>query len=67
MTKDELRKIIYDSLEKTKRETVNMNKADELSYILGFLMGVRDDKYEGITDSDILDLLFEFVLKSVAK
>lgn len=67
MTKDELRKIVYDSLEKTKREIGNMNKANELCCVLGFLMNVRDNKYGGITDSDILDLIFEFTSNSLKK
>ena len=72
MTKDELRLSVNDGLEEFK-STVQMSKEDELAYVIGYFTAIRCDKsindgcFKGITDSDLLDLLIEFVSKSFAK
>ena len=72
MTKDELRLRVIDGLEECK-STSQMSKEDELAYIMGYFIAIRCDKsidggcFKEITDSDLFDLLIEFVSKSFAK
>ena len=74
MTKDELKLRVIEGLEEFKSSsTSKMSREDELAYIMGYFIAIRYDKsidggcFKDITDSDLFDLLIEFVSKSFAK
>ena len=71
MTKDELRVSINESLEEFKSSsTFPLTKENELSFIIGYINGIRESKktlgcFEGITDGDLLDLLLEAIKDTI--
>ena len=70
MTKDDLRVVIKQSLlDFESSSKIPLTHEHRLCFVIGYIEGIRDQKkigsFEGITDSDLLELLLETIKDTV--